>query len=598
MKNGFLTLAFAVLLLWLSVIQGAKLSKNDPDGGGGNVGEISFISKHNAFLNWFGGASKDLFQIIVESEKEEETDDDEATVEDAPDESEEVEIPEVKVNPQPAQPTRDAQSFETQDDCAKLCPQVFSPVCGTDGKTYSNECELSVADCKDKGRKIQVAKRGPCEQVVPVRPTVNIPSQPPPVRPFVQAPFQPQGQPQPTGQGSTVPAQQRQPHAANVPHQGQRPAIPQAPRKVAPQQQQQPPFPQAGGRPIFFPQPQRPNPVQTPAQDGTVRPTVVNQNGANVPHATSTGGQYSQLKQNLLWRPTPQNNQPQSGIHHFQVPSPQFGRPVFFGGHPNHVFGEDIEEDVVNPSLGEDDPEESAEDFNEDEELELNKPALPFRPSFGFPPRRPIFFGRPGHQPAPNSTTQAHFELNMGPPPPNMFFRRPRHQGTANHTSQVEGQFGFPMFPPRPPMFFRRPPPQMFRNNETAGEEERPVFFPRVGLCGSHLREHPGVCVPQSQECPTHEMFNTRAVGFCSNQAEALERQVGEDSGEAFKCCSTLPKGVLELPVAQAFPGLACRNQEGKIGKCHRFMKGCPDQETALATCGAFRNAQLCCTKN
>ena len=63
---------------------------------------------------------------------------------------------------------------------------------------------------------IKVAKRGPCEQVVPVRPTVNIPSQPPPVRPFVQAPFQPQGQPQPTGQGSPVPAQQRQPHAGKV----------------------------------------------------------------------------------------------------------------------------------------------------------------------------------------------------------------------------------------------------------------------------------------------------------------------------------------------------------------------------------------------
>ena len=40
-------------------------------------------------------------------------------------------------------------------------------------------------------------------------------------------------------------------------------------------------------------------------------------------------------------RPT-QNNQPQSGIHHFQVPSQQFGRPVLFGGNPNHVFGEDI----------------------------------------------------------------------------------------------------------------------------------------------------------------------------------------------------------------------------------------------------------------
>ena len=46
-------------------------------------------------------------------------------------------------------------------------------------------------------------------------------------------------------------------------------------------------------------------------------------------------------------RPTPQNNQPQSGIHHFQVPSPQFGRPVFLGGQPNHVFGEDVEEGLT-----------------------------------------------------------------------------------------------------------------------------------------------------------------------------------------------------------------------------------------------------------
>ena len=46
-------------------------------------------------------------------------------------------------------------------------------------------------------------------------------------------------------------------------------------------------------------------------------------------------------------RPTPQNNQPQMGIHHFQVPSPQFGRPVFLGGQPNHVFGEDVEEGLT-----------------------------------------------------------------------------------------------------------------------------------------------------------------------------------------------------------------------------------------------------------
>ena len=74
--------------------------------------------------------------------------------------------------------SQDAQSFEIQGDCAKSCPQVFSPVSGTDGKTYNNECELNVANCKVKGRKIQVAKPGPCEQVVPVRPTVQGPTVP------------------------------------------------------------------------------------------------------------------------------------------------------------------------------------------------------------------------------------------------------------------------------------------------------------------------------------------------------------------------------------------------------------------------------------
>ena len=74
--------------------------------------------------------------------------------------------------------SQEAQSFKTQGDCAKSCPQVFSPVSGTDGKTYNNECELNVANCKVKGRKIQVAKPGPCEQVVPVRPTVQGPTVP------------------------------------------------------------------------------------------------------------------------------------------------------------------------------------------------------------------------------------------------------------------------------------------------------------------------------------------------------------------------------------------------------------------------------------
>ncbi|XP_043841528.1 serine protease inhibitor Kazal-type 1-like isoform X3 [Dromiciops gliroides] len=52
---------------------------------------------------------------------------------------------------------RDASCFEDLLEC----PPVFVPVCGTNGKTYGNECLLCLEN-KEKGTHIRIKKERDC----------------------------------------------------------------------------------------------------------------------------------------------------------------------------------------------------------------------------------------------------------------------------------------------------------------------------------------------------------------------------------------------------------------------------------------------------
>ena len=44
-----------------------------------------------------------------------------------------------------------------------FCPMHYDPVCGTDGKTYGNHCEIIAENCRTKAN-IRVANKGKCGQ--------------------------------------------------------------------------------------------------------------------------------------------------------------------------------------------------------------------------------------------------------------------------------------------------------------------------------------------------------------------------------------------------------------------------------------------------
>nr|XP_045585768.1 four-domain proteases inhibitor-like isoform X2 [Procambarus clarkii] len=46
--------------------------------------------------------------------------------------------------------------------CPVACTANYAPVCGTDGQTYSNACQLEIKACKNPQLKLKVAYEGRC----------------------------------------------------------------------------------------------------------------------------------------------------------------------------------------------------------------------------------------------------------------------------------------------------------------------------------------------------------------------------------------------------------------------------------------------------
>ena len=48
-------------------------------------------------------------------------------------------------------------------ECPTSCPLNYEPICGTDGETYPNECELKVHACYTHNDDLKVKHDGECK---------------------------------------------------------------------------------------------------------------------------------------------------------------------------------------------------------------------------------------------------------------------------------------------------------------------------------------------------------------------------------------------------------------------------------------------------
>ena len=55
------------------------------------------------------------------------------------------------------------------DDCIQHCPQLLRPICGSNGQTFGNLCEMKVAMCKDKNKTLTMLHEGSCDDHVSLK---------------------------------------------------------------------------------------------------------------------------------------------------------------------------------------------------------------------------------------------------------------------------------------------------------------------------------------------------------------------------------------------------------------------------------------------